>query len=128
VAGIELKGVVTEAWMSRAGRVLVLSVTVLTLVAGCNPKGSTPDAVGKLFTRDGLDNVKIAVELYKKETGRYPDSLEQLIAQKRIRGKSIIEDAWGNTYLYTKSDDSYTLFSAGPDGTPYTSDDVRPSR
>jgi hypothetical protein len=102
-------------------------IAMLTLLTGCNPKGSTPDAVGRLFTREGLDNVKIAVELYRKEKGRYPESLERLIAEKRISRKSIIKDAWGNTYVYSTTGFDYTLLSAGPDGQPYTSDDVRPS-
>jgi hypothetical protein len=102
-------------------------MAVLTLLIGCNPRGSTPDAVGRLFTRDGLDNVKLAIELFRKETGRYPESLEQLIAQKRISRKSIIKDAWGNKYVYAAAGESYTLFSAGPDGQPYTADDIRPS-
>ncbi len=104
-----------------------LAVAALTFLTGCNPKGSTPDAVGRLFTRDGLDNVKIAVELYRKEKGRYPESLEQLIAEKRISRKSVISDAWGNTYVYSTTGQGYTLFSAGPDGQPHTSDDIRPS-
>ena len=104
-----------------------LLIAVFTFLIGCNPRGSTPDAVGKLFTRDGLDNVKIAIELYRKETGRYPESLEQLIAQKRISRKSIIKDAWGNKYVYSTAGESYDLFSAGPDRQPYTTDDLRPS-
>lgn len=113
--------------MRHGGLFSLFLMAVLTLLAGCNPKGSTPDAVGRLFTRDGLDNVKIAIELYRKETGMYPESLEQLIAQKRISRKSIIRDAWGNKYVYAKAGESYTLLSAGADGQPYTADDVRPS-
>jgi hypothetical protein len=113
--------------MRHSGLFSVFLIAVLTLPIGCNPRGSTSDAVGRLFTRDGLDNVKIAIELYRKETGRYPESLEQLIAQKRISRKSIIRDAWGNKYVYTTAGESYTLFSAGPDRQPYTADDIRPS-
>jgi hypothetical protein len=113
--------------VGRRGIVFGLQIAALALLAGCNPKGSTPDSVGRLFTQDGLDNVKIALELYKREKGRYPGSLEQLIAEKRISRKSIVIDAWGNTYVYARADDAYTLFSAGPDGQPHTADDVLPN-
>jgi hypothetical protein len=115
---------------ARAGRwrfliLLVLFSSVL-LCTSCNSKGTTKDIVNAHITRESLKNVEIALELYRKEFGNLPETLDELLMRKGITDRSIIEDAWGRTYHYVKLDDSYNLFSNGRDGKPFTSDDIHP--
>ncbi|MFP4600575.1 MAG: type II secretion system protein GspG [Persicimonas sp.] len=55
-----------------------------------------------------------------------PDSLDELTRGDDPIAESIPNDPWGNAYIYrVQSESDYELFSAGPDGEPDTSDDVR---
>ena len=72
------------------------------------------------------------VEFYKIEHGAYPDSLSQLVVSdksisiddplqyRRPQEKSI-------HFFYEKVGDKYWLFSVGPDGEPFTKDDLFPA-
>lgn len=108
-------------------KVLILLIAPF-LVFTCNSKGTIEDSVNVLVTQDALKNLTIALELYRKESGRYPKSLEELLIKKGISERSIIEDAWKQPYYYLKTEGSYTLFSLGRDGKPFTRDDVKPPK
>jgi len=107
---------------------LLLTVTVVLSVPSCNSKGTAKDTVNAFVTRESLKNVIIALELYRKEFGEYPKTLDELLLKKGIKERDIIEDAWGRTYHYVRTDDSYVIFSMGHDGKPYTKDDIYPAR
>jgi len=94
----------------------------------CDSKGTTTDSVNVLITKTTLKNLTIALELYKKEFGEYPRTLDELLVRKGITERSIIEDAWGRPLHYVKISNSYALFSAGRDKKPFTDDDVLPSQ
>lgn len=105
---------------------LLILLPFVLLCSSCNSKGTTKDIVNAHITRESLKNVEIALELYRKEFGSHPETLDELLMKKGITDRSIIEDAWGRTYHYVKIDDSYNLFSNGRDGKPFTSDDIHP--
>ena len=96
------------------------------VLPSCDSKGTTKDIVNAHITAESIKNMELALALYKREFGAYPETLDQFLAKKNITERSIIEDAWGRTYHYVKIGDSYELFSNGRDGTPFTSDDIRP--
>ena len=98
---------------------------LLMLASSCNSKGTTKDIVNAYVTRESLKNVQVALELYRKEFGTYPETLDELLMRKGITERSIIEDAWGRTYHYVKTGDSTEIFSTGGDGKPFTRDDIR---
>ena len=106
--------------------IIPLCISIALLWSGCDSKGTTKDIVNAHITRTGLKNVKIALSLYRTEFGEYPVTLDELLMRKGISERSIIEDAWGRTYYYVKIEDTYSLFSKGRDGKPYTSDDIHP--
>jgi hypothetical protein len=106
--------------------IIFLCISITLLYSGCGTKGTTKDIVNAYVTRSGLKNMKIALELYRNEFGEYPETLDELLMRKGITERSIIEDAWGNTYHYVKKGDTYDLFSNGRDGKPFTSDDIHP--
>jgi len=92
----------------------------------CNSKESPKGSVNALITRDGLKTMQVALELYKKDYGEYPELLEEIIIKKGITDRSVIQDAWGREYQYYKLGSGYVIFSKGHDGKPYTEDDIYP--
>jgi len=112
------------------GKIVLLPILLflslaLPVQSSCNSKGTTKDTVNAHITRESLKNVQLALELYKREFGSFPETLDELLSRKNITERSIIEDAWGRTYHYVKIGDAYELFSTGRDGRPFTPDDVR---
>ena len=86
-------------------------------------------------TVEDLQNLQVALELFKEHCGRYPTTEEGLKALERQpgyrqwRGPYIIRlvpDAWKTPYFYMYSNQTYTLFSAGPDALAGTPDDLSP--
>jgi len=61
---------------------------------------------------------------------KYPESLNALVNGKKKYIRDLNKDPWGNAYIYMKPGqrhpESFDLFSAGPDGTKGTEDDVAP--
>jgi general secretion pathway protein G len=84
--------------------------------------------------------LQVALGAYEVDTGRFPTTEEGLTAlltrppgnQKwkgpYLEAKQLPKDPWGNPYVFrspgVKNPSAYDLFSAGPDGKPYTPDDV----
>jgi hypothetical protein len=115
--------------MKRRVKIIFLPILLLLLLAvavqsSCDSKGTTKDVVNAHITRESLKNVQLALELFRREFGSYPETLDELLVKKNIMEKSIIEDAWGRVYHYVKIGDTYELFSTGRDGKPFTADDV----
>ena len=107
----------------------VCSATAAAVAAAAGfraPRNSPADSVSTLVTKDGLDTVEVALKLYRKEYGEYPETLEEILIKKGIAERDVIEDGWGREYRYIKMGESYELFSMGRDGRPYTNDDIYP--
>ncbi len=108
--------------------ILILHIiTFSVLTEGCKARTSK-DTVNVFITREGFKTVILALELYKKEFGEYPETLDELLKRKGISDRSIIEDAWGRPYYYVKLKNGYKIFSMGPDGKPFTKDDIYPPK
>jgi len=103
-----------------------LFLAVLLSAVACNAKGTPKDSVNILITKDGLKTMQIALELYKNEFGKYPETLEEILRYKGITEQQIIEDAWGREYHYLRLGKTYVLFSKGRDGKSFTEDDIYP--
>ena len=79
-----------------------------------------------------MDQVVKSIEFYKKQYGSYPDSLTQLMSTNKFLMLTDPALAGGSEinkrrFNYRKMGEKYTLFSAGVDRVPYTSDDIFPS-
>ncbi len=84
-------------------------------------------------TRRDLTKVVTELERYHARTGEYPPTLHVLVGGLiPSRFINIYDHSsilrWNRTYGYVVSDDGtiYDLVSFGPDGIPYTADDIRP--
>ena len=105
---------------------LIFFILFLGLLSNCSRTSTPTDNVNALITKDSLKNIEIGLELYKREFGEYPETLDEWLIKKGITKKDIIEDAWGRKYYYIKVNDSYTLFSVGKDKKAHTQDDIHP--
>lgn len=77
-----------------------------------------------------------AIELYRFDMKKYPESLEDLIETPSdskmadrwggpyLKKSSIPLDPWDNDYEYEARDDSYRVWSVGPDGSDGGDDDI----
>jgi hypothetical protein len=117
-----MKNLFTLGIFLKASMYLIIAL----LLFSCNGKESPRGSVNAIITRDGLKTMQVALELYKKEHGEYPELLEEILINKGITDRSIIKDAWGREYYYIKLGSGYVIFSKGHDGKPYTDDDIYP--
>ena len=72
-----------------------------------------------------------AIELYALDhNDAYPNSLNDLMTDKKTYLRELNTDPWGNPYAFVKPGKahpkSYDIFSIGPDHTEGTADDVVP--
>jgi len=83
-------------------------------------------------SQDFLNSLVKDIEFYKQKKGNYPDSLEQLLPNNKLVWiyDPLLSRRPGNNktkFNYRKINDSYLLFSSGPDRTPNTKDDIYPT-
>lgn len=108
--------------------VVIALVAVLAAVVAPNLLGKASDANRKSA---GIQLEKIAniVELYRLETGRYPETLEDLINQPQgverwngpyVRKQSQLNDPWGNPLVIERPGQNgpFDIISYGGDGQP----------
>ena len=78
-----------------------------------------------------IEAIGLAVNMYEVDNGKFPDSLQNLLTKGgeiNWNGPYLeksTKDPWGNDFQYTKNGNSYTIVSAGPDGTFGSEDDVK---
>ena len=58
-----------------------------------------------------IDRIRTTIEMQQRMTGSYPATIEGT-------------DPWGTPYVYSATAQGFTIFSAGPDKTPGTPDDI----
>ena len=131
---------------SRRGFTLVELLIVVTilgiLVAMVVPRlaGRTEQARRARAEAEIKGNISLALDLFELDTGRYPDSLEELVAKdppsslnedakNQWNGpylkKGLPRDPWGRPYTYQRLSQhqlDYDLSSLGSDGQPGNDD------
>jgi len=94
----------------------------------------TFDEIRRGLARNALNQLVPAIEFYKVRFGSYPDTLEQLQAAQPENQRLMILDpmtvrlgSFPQNFYYRRVDpDHYYLRSVGPDGVPFTDDDIVP--
>jgi len=108
--------------------VVIALIAVLAAVVAPNLLGKASDANRKAAGIQ-LEKITSAVELYRLETGRYPDTLEDLVKRPQglerwngpyVRKLSQIKDPWGNDLViqHPGEEHKFDLISYGTDGRP----------
>ena len=108
-------------------------VAVLLIIGGCGqePAPPEPDVDRQIeigLAKTGCRLVVSEAEMFKREHGRYPATLEEMagssdwIPSESPAGPK--KDPWGNPLLYRLVDGTPRATSMGPDGKLGTDDDI----
>ena len=111
---------------------VVVIIGMLAAVAGVKLTGKIGQAK-KNVAKQGVAAIEQAIDMYEVDNGKLPDSLQNLLTKgsennwngpylKKAEG---LKDPWGNEYQYSKSENSYTVVSAGADGNFGSGDDIK---
>jgi general secretion pathway protein G len=120
--------------MARAGFTLV-ELLVVMVILGLLVALVAPNYIGRVdtakrdATRVQIENLGAALDMFRLDVGRYPNSQEGLDAlRQRPSGldrwdgpylkKNVPKDPWGNQYVYQSPGEreAYDLLSYGADG------------
>jgi len=108
--------------------VVIALVAVLAAVIAPNLLGKATEANRKSATIQ-LEKIANAVELYRLETGRYPEELSDLVRQPTgverwngpyVRKLSQLQDPWGTDLVLRRPGENgpFDIISYGADGRP----------
>ena len=111
---------------------VVVIIGMPAAVAGVKLTGKIGQAK-KNVAKQGVAAIEQAIDMYEVDNGKLPDSLQSLLTKgsennwngpylKKAEG---LKDPWGNEYQYSKSENSYTVVSAGADGNFGSGDDIK---
>jgi general secretion pathway protein G len=102
---------------------IMVVITIMTMIMGAVGVGvmSYLDKSKIKQARIDISTISNALDLYKTEFGRYPDSedgLSRLVEEKILKEKKIPKDPWGNDFIYiypgSNNEDGFDLYSFGP--------------
>jgi general secretion pathway protein G len=112
---------------------IMVTITIMTMIMGAVGVGVMGYLDKSKIKQAKIDigTISNALDLYKTEFGRYPDSddgLSRLVEEKILKEKKVPQDPWGNEYVYiypgSNNEDSFDLYSFGPDGKEGGNDDI----
>lgn len=83
--------------------------------------------------RASVGAIGTAIDLYETDNGKLPDSLQSLVTKGSepnwngpyVKKAEALKDPWGNDFQYSKQGNTYTVASAGPDGSFGSADDIK---
>ena len=108
---------------------VVLAIVALLLTLAVPRYFPSVDNAREVILADNLRNTRAIIDQYYADTGRYPDSLEQLVEKKYLRNLPVdpVTDSSGTWIVVPPEDGSkggiYTIKSGAPgndrSGKPY---------
>ncbi|MCX5758210.1 MAG: type II secretion system protein GspG [Candidatus Hydrogenedentes bacterium] len=117
--------------MSDKGGFTLIELILVTVIIGIWGGMVTLTVAGraeearKRAAKGDIASYGTAIDLYALDhNDKFPASLQDLVGGKRKYLKELNKDPWGNDYIYKAQGGSYTISSAGPDGSAGTEDDV----
>jgi len=115
----------TCAWLAVAAALLATSCRSSDNGAEDSRQGRRPSGpatfAATTVTRSQVEQLCALVDFHRRQTGERPESLDQ------IAPDVFQADPWGHLFGYalTETKRGYVVWSAGPDGTSGTDDDIR---
>jgi hypothetical protein len=97
----------------------LISLPITSILFFFFGKNSTETTIKK------INEISVILESEKKQLGKYPKELKDIIRNNPLRSK-LETDVWGNSFIYQPSKNllNYRLVSLGKDKKPNTSDDI----
>ena len=93
--------------------------------------GGESDKARRTATLTSIGAIDQAIQIYKMNTGRYPDNnngLKDLTVgindDEPLLKADSLNDAWGQPFIYKREGKRYTIRSKGADGVEGTEDDL----
>ena len=117
----------------------VLLVLVILVVLGSMATLAVTGSQDKAYRQSARAQVGLftsAIDRYRFDMNAYPGSLDDLVEKPGdsksaerwggpyLNKKSLPLDPWDNEYRYEGDDDSYRVWSTGPDGQDGSDDDI----
>ncbi len=93
----------------------ILATTVTVKVIGVLSKAKVTKAKAE------ISEIKKAIGIYKIETGKWPESLQDLNQPRKDGGENYIDigkDPWGHDYEFERNGSKFVIKSYGADGAP----------
>ena len=111
---------------------IMVVITIMTMIMGAVGVGVMSYLTSQIKqARIDIATISNALDLYKTEFGKYPDSedgLSRLVEEKILKEKKAPRDPWGNDFIYiypgSNNEDGFDLYSFGPDGKEGGNDDI----
>jgi len=113
---------------------IMVAITIIAMIMGAAGLGFMTYLKKSRIKQANMDITTLsnALDLYKTEFGKYPDSeggLEVLVKEKILKDKVVPKDPWGNPYIYVypgvnNAEDGYDIYSYGPDSREGGGDDI----
>lgn len=112
---------------------IMVVITIMAMIMGAVSVGVMTylDKSKMKQAKMDIQTISNALDLYKTEFGRYPESddgLGKLVEEKILKEKKVPRDPWGNEYIYifpgSNNDDGFDLYSFGADGREGGEDDI----
>lgn len=101
-----------RAWF---GYLPYLAVALSVMITALIPVLQKEAPLEKISAGKKIASLRFRIETYRLEKGAYPAALGEVGEEK---------DPWGSVFIYRAAEDSFSLFSAGPDRMPGTPDDL----
>lgn len=100
--------------------IMVALGIVLSMAVAILPVGNNYFALGSnSSSKTGVATLATAISQYKFETGEYPLNLNSLTVSNEQYGPYIssaaLRDPWNQNYNYSYNDNSFAVWSNGPD-------------
>ncbi len=104
--------------------VVMAIIAMLAVLVAPNVFNQQAGAMRDAATAE-ISTLSAALDMYRLDVGRYPDSLDGLMRNDSnraawngpyLRGTELPEDPWDNAYVYEPDDNSFSLYSLGADG------------
>jgi hypothetical protein len=91
-----------------------------------NPTGVNFQNFSKLYSEVILPRLIKDIEYYKLQNGKYPESLKEVNSDNVAKNSQVLKTLGEIFYRLEDNGKSYHLFMTGPDGIPFTNDDILP--
>lgn len=106
------------------GMIIGSIIVIFILIEGIGLLNKIKQPLSGILTSNRIEDLKNSIRRYYLDKGEYPSSIKSLLTEGYKKGSDIV-DPWGRLYIYKKIDETYEIYSSGPDRIEGNKDDIR---